>query len=526
MSAVRPKRWVHFALVLVVLYSRSSSAANEEANEPQATAEAAANTTEASTTPAWMPYLEMQAGSSNSSVLCKNCTCNASNATFDCTNVKLESTTSFPPEAWQSLNASGFVPKTVLLKATGLRQVVRFPPMNVTLLDLSYNEIGTIESKCFIDLAQLEVLDLSHNLLTTDTLTPDIFDGHYSPSAYEPLDRLRVLRLGANKLHSLNSDLFEHLPSLEELSLELNQFKVIDPQTETAISGISTLVSLDLSYMELEEIPKYLLHTPRGLRFLNLTGNLLKEVPSALTYSAGLNWLSLDENPIETIVAGNEFPVMKNLTYLGLSYMPALKVIGRGAFRGLQSLQELYLANNPHLGYLHAEAFSRNDTDNPERLIWPPVRRLYLHNNDLKYLDAQLLVQWDSMEVIDIRVNPWACDCSNRWVVSTLLPIVERTTPTILNNIGGGGPPQMAGTSMIDLEHHHTKLRCLDAAGNDPSNDGALLVGLLIGVLVAVPLTAALWCIYKRGCFGLFRDKGPAGYSRAFYSRTTLNEEF
>ncbi|XP_052860089.1 leucine-rich repeat neuronal protein 2-like [Anopheles cruzii] len=521
MSGVRPKRWVYFALVLVALHSRSISA-GEETNEPQATTEAAAN----ATTPAWMPYLEVQEGSSNSSVLCKNCTCNASNATFDCTNVKLESTTSFPPEAWLSLNASGFVPKTILLKATGLRQVVRFPPMNVTLLDLSYNEIQNIEAQCFIDLAQLEVLDLSHNLLTTDSLVPEIFDGHFSPSAYEPMEHLRVLRLGANKLHSLNSDLFEHLPALEVLSLELNQFKVIDSQTDTAISGISTLVSLDLSYMELEEIPKFLLHTPRGLRYLNLTGNLLKEVPPALTYAVGLNWLSLDENPIETIVAGNEFPVMKNLTYLGLSYMPALKVIGRGAFRGLESLQELYLANNPHLGYLHAEAFSRNDTDNPERLIWPPVRRLYLHNNDLKYLDAQLLVQWDAMEVIDIRVNPWACDCANRWVVSTLLPIVERITPTILNNIVCSSPPQMAGASMIDLEHHHTKLRCLDTAGNNPSNDGALLVGLLIGVLAAAPLTAGLWCIYKRGCFGLFRDKGPAGYSRAFYSRTTLNEEF
>uniref|UniRef100_A0A182MYU1 LRRCT domain-containing protein n=1 Tax=Anopheles dirus TaxID=7168 RepID=A0A182MYU1_9DIPT len=130
-----------------------------------------------------------------------------------------------------------------------------------------------------------------------------------------------------------------------------------------------------------------------------------------------------------------EFPPLKQLTFLSLSYMSQLKVIGRGAFSGLEALQEIHITNNLHLSYLHARAFMRNDTDNPERIDWPPVKRLYLHNNNISYIDAQLLVQWDTMEVIDVRVNPWACDCANRWLLLTLLPIIERTTPAILNNI-------------------------------------------------------------------------------------------
>uniref|UniRef100_A0A2M4AQC4 Putative conserved plasma membrane protein n=1 Tax=Anopheles triannulatus TaxID=58253 RepID=A0A2M4AQC4_9DIPT len=529
MLPTQAKQCVSLAvLLLLTVCCGIALAGDENDNKQSTTTEAAVTTTNATspTTPAWMPYMVAGDTNANTSILCKTCTCNKDTATFDCTEVKLNSTTSFPPEAWQSLNATGLMAKTITMKSTGLQRVIRFPSMNVTLLDLSFNDIDTIESRCFIDLAQLEVLDLSHNRLRTDTLTPDIFDGHYSPEFFDPLVKLRELRLGSNQLHSLNPDLFEHLPALEVLSLELNTFKVIDSQAETAISGIAALVSLDLSYMELDDIPTYLFHTPRGLRYLNLTGNLLKEVPSALRRAEGLTWLSLDENPIMSIVTGNEFPVMKNLTYLSMSYMPVLSVIGRGAMRGLVSLQELHLTNNPHLSILHQDAFARNDTDNPERLDWPPVRRLFLHNNALKYLDAQLLVQWDAMEVIDIRVNPWACDCTNRWVVSTLIPIIERTTPAILNNIVCDSPPQMLGISMIDLEHQHAKLRCLDTAGNNPSNDGALLMGLLIGVLVAIPLTAAIWCIYKRGCFGLFARPGPASYSRAFYSRTTLNEEF
>uniref|UniRef100_A0A182QLN0 LRRCT domain-containing protein n=1 Tax=Anopheles farauti TaxID=69004 RepID=A0A182QLN0_9DIPT len=457
--------------------------------------------------------------------ICQNCRCSKDAGVVECRNKPLEPKT-FSFEQWESLVASGFNVKSVVIISSALREVTRFPPMNITILDLSHNEIETIEKPCFKNLSSLEVLDLSHNRLKTESLTPEIFVGHYSADDYEPLKKLRILRLGANELHSLNQDLFEHLPALEELSLELNPFKVIDRQSEIALASIDRLVSLDLSYMELEEIPIYLFHTPRGLRYLNLTGNLLEKVPPALAYATGLTWLSLDENPIGSVVMGAEFPSLKKLTFLSLSYMSQLKVIGRGAFSGLEALQEIHITNNPHLSYLHARAFMRNDTDNPDRIDWPPVKRLYLHNNNLSYIDAQMLVQWDSMEVIDVRVNPWACDCSNRWLLLTLLPIIERTTPAILNNIDCNSPPQMKGLSMVDLEHKQTHMRCPDGAGNNPANDGALLMGLLIGVLLAIPLTAAVWCVYKRGCFGLFGQTSPASYSRAFYSRTTLNEEF
>lgn len=519
-------------LLIVVLLQMHNSGTVFAADEGPTSVATVISTTDANnetttlaTTPAWMPYVDDSNGSIPTSKLCSQCTCNEDSGTFDCSGKQLGPKT-FSQEAWQSLNATGFVANQLLLVSTGLQYVLSFPLMDVILLDLSHNDIVTIETKCFLNLTKLEVLDLSHNRLTTESLTPDIFDGRYAPYEYEPMEKLRVLRLGANQLHSLNEDLFEHLPALQQLSLELNPFKVIDHQSEIAIAGISSLVSLDLSYMQLEAIPQYLLHTPRGLQYLNLTGNLLSEVPQALSYAKALTWLSLDENPISSIVMGYDFPLLKNLTFLSLCYMSELKVIGRGAFRGLESLQEIHITNNPHLSYLHGLSFARNDTDNPERLDWPPVKRLYLHNNNISSLDAQLLVQWDAMELIDIRANPWACDCSNRWLLLTLLPIIERTTPAILNNIECSSPPQMAKQSMIDLEHKNVHMRCPDGAGNNPSNDGALLMGLLIGVLIAIPFTAAIWCVYRRGCFGLFGRPRPAAYSRAFYSRTTLNEEF
>lgn len=130
-------------------------------------------------------------------------------------------------------------------------------------------------------------------------------------------------------LHTLDPDLFEHLPTLEVLSLESNAFKVIDVQTETAISGllhlqVSAITSiifdislykiitdffliakhLDMSYMDLESLPKNLLHTPKDLKTLNLTGNLFTKLPEGLRYAQSLTYLNLNENPIISIEGG------------------------------------------------------------------------------------------------------------------------------------------------------------------------------------------------------------------------------
>lgn len=84
-------------------------------------------------------------------------------------------------------------------------------------------------------------MDLSFNKLTFISLKPEAFEGKYSPETYEPLKNMKTLRLGNNQLHSLDSDLFEHLPNLEELYLDNNPFTVIDHSSTVAISTIPHL---------------------------------------------------------------------------------------------------------------------------------------------------------------------------------------------------------------------------------------------------------------------------------------------
>ncbi|XP_055593119.1 leucine-rich repeat-containing protein 70 [Uranotaenia lowii] len=455
--------------------------------------------------------------------LCSSCTCDAAKRTFNCSSMKLYKL--FNMTEWSTLNSSGVATEIMLLVHNGISEIPVLPKFDVKVLDLSHNNISAIAKRAFIELDKLESLDLSYNLLTAKALKPEIFEGKFSSDEYEPMLAMKTLRLAYNQLHVLDSDLFEHFPNLETLSLEGNIFKVIDHQTEIALSSIHTLKSLDLSYMELLQLPEFIFKAPQDLAYLNLTGNLLTTVPEALRFTEKLKWLSLDENPLQDIDGQNVFPTIRTLEYLSMSYIHPLRVIGRGAFSKLENLKELHLCNNAQLTYLHGEAFSRPDADNPDRKDWPRLKQLYLHNNNLSVLESQLLARWDDMNLIDLRNNPWNCDCENQWIIEALLPIVEKATPAALNNIVCASPKQMAGQSMVDLERKHSVLRCKDKYGNNPANDGALLIGLLIGILAGIPLTAATILIYKRGCFGWGR-RSPADYSRAFYSRTTNGDDF
>jgi hypothetical protein len=136
--------------------------------------------------------------------------------------------------------------------------------------------------------------------------------------------------------------------------------------------------------------------------------------------------------------------IMPKLEVLSISYISQLETIGEGSLSGLISkcilvrlrtqrqflyfilgLKELYANNNPHLGFVHPSALSSMSTDNSSREIWPSMRILYLHNNNITTLDSHLIGRWDEMEVVDIRQNPFSCDCENQWIIDTLLPRIE-----------------------------------------------------------------------------------------------------
>lgn len=90
------------------------------------------------------------------------------------------------------------------------------------------------------------------------------------------------------------------------------------------------------------------------------------------------------------------------------------------------------------------------------------------------------------------------------------------------NNLFCSTPPEHAGKNMTLLEHR--QLRCVDRYGARPERDAAILVGLLIGLLLAIPVALILFLLWRRG-FIFCGPQNPGSFSRAFYKRASGDDD-
>lgn len=447
--------------------------------------------------------------------ICRVCSCQDNKV--DCFDQSIANF--FSLQEWADLTA--LKPKEVDLSENLFVNVTVIADLPIEILNLSRCSIEVIENASFKDLQEMRVLDLSYNKLTTAKLSPHAFEGRFAPEEYEPLAAMRSLNLAHNDLHSLNQDLFEHLPELEELDLSGNPLTTIDHVTLIAIASLPMLKVLRLRSCRLEEIPPKFLHTPRYLERLDLSDNLLTAVPQELDETMNLVYLNLNQNNIVELNMNSEdypgFPRLRKLEELHMCNMPNLKRIGPGALAGLENIQRIHISFNPNLRLIDSKALARPD-DIGENYDWPIVKELYLKSNNLSEIDANLLSRWDLLDKLDVSENPYLCDCSTQWMVDVLTATVDTK--------GGNSslmvcqePIEMRGYTMKHLHDIHRTMRCVDKYGHRPERDGAILLGLLIGVLLAVPLMLGLMLLWRHGYFAWLGLRGPAEVSRAFYKR-------
>lgn len=442
--------------------------------------------------------------------VCTVCSC--AESYVDCSNRSLE--THFEKQQWLNITA-----KIISFERNQLVHVTPFPPIVVERLILRRNRIARIDYRAFKELVNLTELDLSDNQLTSQRLQPHVFEGKFSPEAYEPLSNMEILNLANNVLHWLHQSIFEHLANLKVLNLSGNPFGVFDYRTAIAISSLSYLEELDLSYCQLEDLPNRQFHNARHLKRLNLTNNQLTVLPR-LEELGSLEYLNLDANPIRAIDRANGFPNLTRLRELSLREMPNLTVIKNGGLSALTGLEILHLQNCDKLARIEEFALA---IATAEGTMWPPLRKLNVAFNALRYLPVLLVGRWDKLEELRLTGNQWSCDCGNQYLIGTLLPEYgEALMGDEADGLTCSAPPEHAGKKLASLADRH--LRCLDLYNARPEKDAAILVGVLIGLLIAIPIGMAFFVLWRRGFF-FCGSQGPATFSRAFYKRAANDDD-
>lgn len=153
-----------------------------------------------------------------------------------------------------------------------------------------------------------------------------------------------------------------------------------------------------------------------SLQELKIQGNKFTTVPESLGLLSSLTSLYISDNPILTIT-DDSFMGLMRLTHLNMSTLNNLTEISGGAFRPLNSLEELSSTNNQQV--------KRFDMNSLKKL--PKLRALDLRDSGLTKLELDDIVADNKTEITELgkdniffpairslklEGNPWHCDCT------------------------------------------------------------------------------------------------------------------
>ena len=194
------------------------------------------------------------------------------------------------------------------LRLTALPASIR---TDTTLLDLSHNQLTSLEDLSRVHLPQLRHLDVSHNSVR-----------ELDQQALSGLASLHSVDLSHNQMTVIWDRAFVHLTALTSLKLDHNGLN--DSVTAEAFLGLSHLSHLDLSH------------------------NLLHVLHNAFSHLPRLTWLSLSSNRLHQLQAGAMLG-LHTLTYLDLTFnhlQMTSQSLPPGVFAPLSSLHDLHLHHN------------------------------------------------------------------------------------------------------------------------------------------------------------------------------------
>lgn len=255
-------------------------------------------------------------------------------------------------------------------------------PQGTTVLDLSFNQLSSLDLAKLSRLVNLQELRLHNNLLTK-----------VPPWQSLPSSLIR-LSLHHNRITYLPSQNVTKQMALQYLFLNSNRISTIG---RNAFANLTSVQSMKLSRNRLKSIPVAALSHLTSLRKLDLTKNFIKSVNFRLKSLKTVTVLKLSKNKIGTILP-NSFWEMSQLRELYLDNNN-LTSVSTSWFFGLSNLQKLYLNNNRIRGIEKSSAPGLNWR---AALI---LGELYLAKNELSHIDVTAFAHLSNLRRLDLGSN-------------------------------------------------------------------------------------------------------------------------
>ncbi|XP_050072365.1 leucine-rich repeat neuronal protein 1-like, partial [Anopheles maculipalpis] len=341
---------------------------------------------------------------------------------------------------------------------------------SVTVLNLDYNLITTVELEAFASFKSLMTLSLRGNMMTT------VHDFVYHPNKLQHLD------LSNNLIHDIKGLKTFTLSQLTHLNLSYNSIESV----RTELSKLEALESLDLSYNSIKKgdkpiiLPKMLrrllLHhneltawpfdsLPDTLEDLSLGFNQIdstKEAPDVRKLDLSSNRLASFCNdcfPLleELDLSSNYFEEvpkfsnqMGSLRKVSFNRMPNLRSIDKSAFEGVEHLHELEISFCPRLVTIESHTFTS----------LKQLERLDLSYNALQQVPEDM-ISWNLIEHgVDLQGNPINCNCSMQWLVDKVIPVMHshRELHKLFPELRCAQPPMYKDYLVVHLTVHDNLL--------------------------------------------------------------------
>ncbi|KAF5278636.1 hypothetical protein FQA39_LY00678 [Lamprigera yunnana] len=312
---------------------------------------------------------------------------------------------------------------------------------NLKFLNLEFNEIRTIRKSFFKSPVHNFLTDvrLNNNKITT-----------IASNTFNHLPELEVVLLSSNIIHTVHSEhAFANLPMLEKLDLQLNRL------TEFRFNyfvNVSNLIQVNISWNQINncEAGKQFLsievldmghnklsHVPKCLENIDLSSNLITQLHNYQFSSLlKLRVLLLNYNKLKYLpkeVLSNTLLEMLDLSYNFFSVVPSLSLVEVGS-----SLRRLSISWN---NIEHVDSTTFPDI--------PYLQHLNLNKNKLTILPDNVFTSLGLLQRLDISSNPLRANFKE------LFHYAQHLKQLSLANTGINSVPHLPLPNLVSLNLSH-----------------------------------------------------------------------